>query len=93
MVTKEEISELAFAARLKLNEEEASNFALRLSDLLNLMEEDLAKDLSEVKPFAFVHNISNAFREDEIKKSLDQEAVLANAPLAQDGQFLVPRII
>lgn len=93
MISTSEIDVLAFAARLKLNEEEKAHFAKRMTDLLSLMEEDLAKDLSEVEPFTFVHTINNVLRDDEIKPSLDQETALANAPLAQDGQFLVPRII
>jgi len=32
-------------------------------------------------------------REDVIWKSLDREAVLAEAPDAQDGRFAVPRIL
>lgn len=93
MITTAEIEQLAFAARLKLSEEEKNSFAKRLTDLLNLMEADLNQDLSGVEPFTFVHTMNNVLREDEIKPSLDQETALANAPLAQDGQFLVPRII
>jgi aspartyl-tRNA(Asn)/glutamyl-tRNA(Gln) amidotransferase subunit C len=35
----------------------------------------------------------NAFRPDEVTACLDREEVLAQAPLAEDGYFRVPRIL
>jgi aspartyl-tRNA(Asn)/glutamyl-tRNA(Gln) amidotransferase subunit C len=34
--------------------------------------------------------LENAFREDEVRPSLDRDAVLSQAPEAHEGQFVVP---
>jgi aspartyl-tRNA(Asn)/glutamyl-tRNA(Gln) amidotransferase subunit C len=46
-----------------------------------------------VEPTAHALAVHNVFREDEVRPGLTQEAALANAPAAQAGQFMVPRII
>jgi aspartyl/glutamyl-tRNA(Asn/Gln) amidotransferase C subunit len=35
----------------------------------------------------------NVFRADEVRPGLDHDAVMANAPKARDGQFVVPKIV
>ncbi|HHY59715.1 MAG TPA: Asp-tRNA(Asn)/Glu-tRNA(Gln) amidotransferase subunit GatC [Clostridia bacterium] len=92
MIDEREVEVLAKAARLTLTEEEKSLFVQRLEELLAYMDKHLRLDLSEVPPFAFVHSINNVLREDEVEPSYDQQTALANAPLAQDGFFVVPRI-
>ena len=50
-------------------------------------------DLSALEPTSNPFGLTNVTREDVIWKSLDREAVLAEAPDAQDGRFAVPRIL
>jgi len=92
MIDERDVEVLAKAARLTLTEEEKEAFVRRLEELLAFMDKHLKLDLSNVPPFAFVHSISNVLREDEVEPSYDQATALANAPLAQDGFFVVPRI-
>jgi len=37
--------------------------------------------------------LTNVWREDEVTATLDRDEVLASAPAAQDGKFLVPQIL
>jgi aspartyl-tRNA(Asn)/glutamyl-tRNA(Gln) amidotransferase subunit C len=37
--------------------------------------------------------MNNAFREDEVKESIPAEQALENAPQAEDGSFVVPKVI
>lgn len=87
-----QVDELARAAQLELTEEEKIAFAKRLEELLKGMEKFLAMDLDNVEPFTFVHSITNVLREDEVEPGIDQDSALANAPLTQDGCFVVPKI-
>ncbi|HHW06039.1 MAG TPA: Asp-tRNA(Asn)/Glu-tRNA(Gln) amidotransferase subunit GatC [Clostridia bacterium] len=92
MIDDREVEVLAKAARLTLTEEEKKAFIRRLEELLAYMDKYLTMDLNDVPPFGFVHSIHNVLREDEVEPGYDQETALANAPLAQEGFFVVPRI-
>ena len=37
--------------------------------------------------------LANAFREDEVRSSLDKEQALANAPKRVGDEFLLPKIV
>ncbi|NLA22540.1 MAG: aspartyl/glutamyl-tRNA amidotransferase subunit C, partial [Candidatus Marinimicrobia bacterium] len=40
-----------------------------------------------------VQEMTNVFRSDDVKPSLSQEAVFANAPQEKAGYFIVPKVI
>ncbi|MBW3624891.1 MAG: Asp-tRNA(Asn)/Glu-tRNA(Gln) amidotransferase subunit GatC, partial [Armatimonadetes bacterium] len=50
-------------------------------------------DTSDVPPTSHAILMTNVWREDESRPSLPTEEVVANAPDADDGLFIVPRIV
>jgi len=86
-IDRETIKHVADVARLRLTEEEISEFLPQLGDVL----ESFAK-LDEVKtegvpPSIQPIELKNAMREDTPKDSLTQEDALANSPATKDGYF------
>jgi len=92
-ITPEEISHVADLARLQLSAEEVEAMAGQLGDILSYVDKLNELDTSGVTPMTHAISIVNAFREDEVKPSLEKEKALSNGP-RQDGEsFVVPRII
>lgn len=92
-ITPEEISHVADLARLHLSSEEVEAMAGQLGDILSYVAKLNELDTEGIPPMTHAISIVNAFREDEVKPSLDREKALANGP-QQDGEaFVVPRII
>ena len=50
-------------------------------------------DTEGIRPTSHAIFLTNAFREDEPGPHLDHDQALANAPEAEDGNFVVPKII
>lgn len=50
-------------------------------------------DAQGVPPTAHAVPLTNVMREDEVMKPLEREALLAGAPEAYDGFFLVPWVL
>ena len=92
-ITRKEVEYVAHLARLRLSEEEAEKFTSQLDQILSYFEKLQELDTSQVKPTSHPIPIVNAFREDEMKPSLDIEDVLANAPEKEGNFFKVPKII
>jgi len=92
-ITPEEISHVANLARLHLSSEEVEAMAGQLGDILSYVTKLNELDTEGIVPTTHAISIVNAFREDEVKPSLEREKALANGP-QQDGEaFVVPRII
>jgi aspartyl-tRNA(Asn)/glutamyl-tRNA(Gln) amidotransferase subunit C len=67
--------------------------ARQLHDILTYVAKLNELDTEGVTPTTHAISMVNAFREDEVKPSLDREKTLANGP-QQDGEFfVVPQII
>ncbi|MFT0848679.1 Asp-tRNA(Asn)/Glu-tRNA(Gln) amidotransferase subunit GatC [Actinomycetaceae bacterium L2_0104] len=89
----DEVARLAGLARIALTPQEVE----RLSDELGVIADAVAKVSEVATPDvpATSHPIplSNVMREDVVVPTLDRDEVLASAPAAEDGKFLVPQIL
>ena len=92
-ITPEEISHVANLARLRLSPEEVEAMARQLDDILTYVAKLNELDTEGVTPTTHAISIVNAFREDEVKPSLDREKTLANGPQQNGESFVVPRVI
>jgi aspartyl-tRNA(Asn)/glutamyl-tRNA(Gln) amidotransferase subunit C len=92
-IDRNEVLHVANLARLELQEDEVDRLASQLSAILDYVDKLGELDLEGVEPMAHVHEIVNAFREDEPAPSLPRDEVLANAPEAEGSCFKVPKVI
>lgn len=87
-ISKEEIKHLANLSALEFNDEEIDNFQKEFNQILDFVNKiNNAKVDGDIE--YNVHDFSE-LREDKVKPSLSQEEVLANAPQAKLGSFVVP---
>jgi aspartyl-tRNA(Asn)/glutamyl-tRNA(Gln) amidotransferase subunit C len=92
-LTITEVEHVAGLARLKLSEKEKEVFAQQLSSILNYIEKVNEVATDDVEPLTHILPIDNVFRKDIIKSSSPKEEILANAPVVEEGQYKVPKII
>jgi aspartyl-tRNA(Asn)/glutamyl-tRNA(Gln) amidotransferase subunit C len=92
-ISKEEVMHVAALARLNIDESLIDMFAAQLGGILEYVETLNRLDTSGVPPTSHVLDISNAFREDTPGNQLETENALLNAPEAEDGHFIVPKVI
>lgn len=92
-LTRKEVEHVAMLARLKLSEKEKEMFGEQLSAILDYMNKLNDLNTENIEPIAHVLPISNVFRDDVACQEISREEMLANAPLEEDGQFKVPRIV
>lgn len=88
-----DIAKVARLARLALSEEELARYGSQLEDILEHAERVSALPTEGVPPTSHPLPMTNAFRADEIRPSLDREEVLEQAPAREGQYFRVPRIL
>lgn len=89
----EDVKKIAYLARLAIDEKDVDNYARNLSDILQFVEQMNEVDTDSVEPMAHPQNAVQRLRPDEITETDNREKLLANAPSADGGLFLVPRVI
>lgn len=92
-VGKEEILHIAKLAALNIREDEIEEYRKNLQDILNFANIVNSVDTDNVSETIGSTNNVNMFREDEIKKFEDKEALLQNAPEKQNNMFSIPKVI
>ena len=93
MIAREDVEHVAELARLELTAAEKEQFISQLNDILTYIEKLNELDTADVEPTSHVIPMSNVFRDDEVRPSLDRDKVLHNAPEQSRFFFKVPRII
>ena len=84
---------MARLARLALSEEELEVFTMQLAGVLEHAADIEALDIADVPATAHPLPLSNVFREDVPRPSLDRAEVLAQAPEVGSDRFRVPPIL
>ncbi|SHH26540.1 Asp-tRNA(Asn)/Glu-tRNA(Gln) amidotransferase subunit GatC [Tepidibacter thalassicus] len=93
MLDKDTVKHVANLCRLEFKEEEMDGISKKLGDILGYVEKLKSVDTESVDITYNPINLTNVFREDEVKKSLDREKVLQNAPDKEMGCFKVPKVL
>lgn len=95
-LTKQEVQQVAELANLALSDDEINRMAQDLDSILVHVDKLSELDTSGVEPMAQVlydAGETATLREDRERTPLGNTAALANAPLAGDGYFKVPKVI
>ena len=90
---KIDVAYVADLARLELTDEEKALFQPQLGNIVSYVEKISGVDVEGVEPMMHGRALVNAFREDEVRPSLDREKALANAPARVGDEFLLPKIV
>lgn len=87
------IAQVAHLARLEINPEDSQSLSDRLNDILAMVDELQQADVSQVSPLAHPLDVTQPLREDRVSEPDVRDKVMPIAPAAEDGCFLVPRVI
>ncbi len=92
-ISEEQVRHVALLARLALTDEQVAEYGEQLNSILEHIDTIRQLDLEGVEPTAHAVDMVNETRADEPLPCLPLDAVLLNAPEAEDGAFVVPRIV
>lgn len=92
-ISKEDVIHVANLARLELDDVAVEKFSHQIGPILDYVDTLNRLDTTGVRSTSHAIFLTNAFREDEVRKHLGQELALANAPEKDDCTFWVPRVI
>ena len=90
-ISDETIEYVGILAKLELSEEEKEQAKKDMANMLDYIDTLNELDTSGVEPMSHVFPVNNVFREDVVTNGDDREEILANAPEAKDGAFVVPK--
>lgn len=91
IISDETIEYVGILAKLELSEEEKEQAKKDMENMLDYIDTLNELDTSGVEPMSHVFPVNNVFREDVVTNEDDREEILANAPEAKDGAFVVPK--
>ncbi|MCB0975556.1 MAG: Asp-tRNA(Asn)/Glu-tRNA(Gln) amidotransferase subunit GatC [Actinobacteria bacterium] len=92
-ITREDVAHVAALARLDVTDDELDRFTKQLDAILEHAASVEALDIDGVKPTYHPLPLVNVFRDDVVRPSIERDAVLSQAPEAEDGRFRVTRIL
>ena len=92
-VTPGLIDNLANLARLRFSEEEKAAIGTDLQRMIAFVEKLQEVDTTGTAPLLHMTDVMDAYREDEVKGSMQKTTALENAPDASQDYFKVPKVI
>ncbi|AHI03421.1 Asp-tRNA(Asn)/Glu-tRNA(Gln) amidotransferase subunit GatC [Corynebacterium falsenii] len=96
-ISREDVAHLARLARLRLSEEELSEYSVQIDGIVGHVAAIREVDTTDVKPLCHpTENVDGAvsvMREDVVIPSLTPEQALDQAPRSSEQRFEVPQIL
>ncbi len=87
------VARIARLARIRLTDDEKTNLAAELSQVMAWVDELQSVDTDGVEPMTSVVGARLKTRPDEVTLNVTRDDVLANAPEAMAGFFTVPKVV
>jgi len=88
------VKRIALLSRIALPEAELPQVATQLERIFSLVAEMQAVPTEGIEPMAHPLDLQQPLRPDALRpQNLPREELMASAPRAQDGLFLVPKVI
>ena len=92
-LSREDVEKVSLLGRLLLSDEELDTMTTQLGAILHYMDLLAEVDTDHVEPMAHALDVSNVFRDDQLRPGLDREEALANAPHRDAECYLVPAVL
>src|SRR5262245_8335831 len=96
-LTRQEVEKVSLLGRLLLSGEELDRMTAQLGGVVDyfqqLAELDAEIANNNVQPMAHAVEMTNVFRPDEVRPSLDRADALANAPQHDEQCYRVPAVL
>jgi aspartyl-tRNA(Asn)/glutamyl-tRNA(Gln) amidotransferase subunit C len=96
-LTSSDIARIANLARLELKSDESERMLTQINGFFDMVEKMRAVDTTGIEPLAHpvatIQSIALRLREDLATEPSNREANMQNAPAAEHGLFLVPKVI
>ena len=92
-ISREEVEKVSLLGRLLLSEDELDKMTTQLGQILEYMDLLAEVDTEQVEPMAHARDVSDVFRDDQVRPSLDRDEALANAPNRDDECYRVPAVL
>ena len=92
-LTPEDVQKLCSLARVEIGPDEIGDLSAKLSDIMRLVGELQAQDTEGVEPMAHPLERPQRLRPDGVTETDARDIYQANAPLVEQGLYLVPKVI
>lgn len=89
----EEVARVAKLARIALTDEEVERLAGELDVIASAVAKVSEVVTDDIPATSHPMPLTNVMREDIVGATLNRSEVLASAPAAEEGQFMVPQIL
>lgn len=88
-----DIAKISTLAKIRIEEDDVDELVDRLNDILAMVDQMQAVDTANVEPMANPLDASQRLRADQVTETDQREQFQAIAPQAEDGLYLVPKVI
>ena len=93
MLSLQDVQRIAHLARLELSAAEAEAMQHQMNDILAMVDQMGAVDTKGVEPMSHPQEVTQRLRDDVVTEPDRRDDFLALAPQAEEGLYLVPKVI
>lgn len=92
-IDKQSVCKVAFLSRLRIDEDKIFDTEKEFNKIIDWIEQLNEVDTDSVEPLVTVNDMNITCRKDEVGEHNQSDKILYNAPMAEYGYFVVPKVV
>ena len=92
-LSKDDIDYIAHLARLEISDGEVADYSVKLSKIIDFINELDKADTGDLLPMAHPLDMSQRLRADEVTAADERDRYQQNASETANGLYVVPRVV
>ncbi len=92
-IDRDDIVKVSRLAKIHLNEADIPELTQRINRILSMVDDMQSIDTTGIEPMANPMDAIQHLRDDVVTEKNQREQLMENAPVSEDGLFLVPQVL
>jgi len=93
MLDRDTVEKVSLLARLQLDPNELESMTEQLGKIVGYIDQLSELNTEDVQPMAHAVELTDVFKSDDVRPSLEREAALSNAPKSDEECYRVPAVL
>ena len=92
-IEQQDLKKIAELSKIEISEENFKDFELKIKNIINLIDELISADVSNIEPMAHPLDQKQMLRKDAVTEKTQIDEIEKNAPEIKDSHYIVPKFV
>ena len=92
-IEQQDLKKIAELSKIEISEENLKDFEIKIKNIINLVDELISAEVSNIEPMAHPLDQNQILRKDAVTEENQIKEIEKSAPEIKDSHYIVPKFV